>query len=120
MVGERTLSTAFAPNGWWFQFLPLELLTTTKPTTKEFRYGASRRKSAKLTAAVEAFLNGITLLPFDPEAAERAGVLRTTMEAKGHGIAPADSQIAATAMAFGLSLVSKDGDLRRVPGLTGR
>lgn len=86
-------------------------------TAMELRYGASRRQSPKLTAAVDAFLNGITILPFDAEAAERAGVLRATMEANGHGIALADCQIAATAMACGLTLVSNDGDLRRVPGL---
>ena len=36
---------------------------------------------------------------------------------KGHAIALADGQIAATALACGLTLVSNDGDLRRVPGL---
>ncbi|MEN9675605.1 MAG: hypothetical protein RIS76_1501 [Verrucomicrobiota bacterium] len=86
-------------------------------TVMELRYGATRRQSPKLTASVEAFLNGITILPFDAEAAERAGVLRATMEAKGHGIALADCQIAATALAFGLTLISNDGDLKRVPGL---
>lgn len=86
-------------------------------TVMELRYGATRRQSPRLTASVEAFLNGITILPFDAEAAERAGVLRATMEAKGHGIALADCQIAATALAFGLTLISNDGDLKRVPGL---
>ena len=86
-------------------------------TVMELRYGATRRQSPKLTASVEAFLNGITILPFDAEAAERAGVLRATMEAKGHGIALADCQIAATALAFGLTLISNYGDLKRVPGL---
>jgi tRNA(fMet)-specific endonuclease VapC len=86
-------------------------------TAMELRYGASRRKSPKLTAAVDAFLEGITILPFDAEAAERAGVLRATMEAKGLSIALADCQIAATAITCGLTLVSNDGDLRRVPGL---
>ena len=92
-------------------------LAISAVTAMELRYGASRRQSAKLTAAVDAFLNGITILPFDAEAAERAGGLRAAMEAKGHGIALADCQIAATAMVCGLTLVSNDGDLRRVPGL---
>ncbi len=92
-------------------------LAISAVTVMELRYGATRRHSAKLTASVEAFLNGITILPFDAEAAERAGVLRATMEAKGHSIALADCQIAATALAFGLTLVSNDGDLKRVPGL---
>jgi len=41
----------------------------------------------------------------------------TTMEAEGHGISKTDCQIAATALACGLTLVSNDGELRRVPGL---
>ncbi len=92
-------------------------LAISAVTVMELRYGATRRQSPKLTASVEAFLNGITVLPFDAEAAGRAGVLRAAMEAKGHGIALADCQIAATALTFGLTLISNDGDLKRVPGL---
>lgn len=92
-------------------------LAISAVTVMELRYGATRRQSAKLTASVEAFLSGITILPFDAEAAGRAGVLRAAMEAKGHSIALADCQIAATALAFGVTLVSNNGDLKRVPGL---
>lgn len=92
-------------------------LAISAVTVMELRYGAARRQSVKLNASVDAFLNGITILPFDAEAAERAGVLRATMEAKGHSIALADCQIAATALAFGLTLVTNDGDLKRVSGL---
>lgn len=92
-------------------------LAISAVTAMELRYGASRRQSPKLTAAVDAFLDGITILPFDTEAAAQAGVLRATMEADGHGIALADCQIAATALACNLTLVSNDADLRRVPGL---
>ena len=56
-------------------------------TVMESRYGVARRQSPKLTAAVEAFLNGITILNFDSEAAEQAGIIRATMEAAGHSIA---------------------------------
>lgn len=92
-------------------------LAISAVTAMELRYGASRRQSPKLTAAVDAFLKGITILPFEAESAERAGVLRASMEAKGLGIALADCQIAATALACGLTLVSNDVDLHRVPGL---
>ncbi|MCC7373620.1 MAG: type II toxin-antitoxin system VapC family toxin [Verrucomicrobiales bacterium] len=92
-------------------------LAISAVTVLELRYGAARRQSAKLTAAVDGFLNGITILPFDSDAAEQAGVLRAAMEAKGHGIALADCQIAGTAQACGLTLVTHDGDLKRVPGL---
>jgi tRNA(fMet)-specific endonuclease VapC len=86
-------------------------------TLMELRYGATRRQSPKLTASVEAFLSGISILTFDAEAAERAGVLRANMETRGHSIALADCQIAGTALAYNLTLVTNDSDLMRVPGL---
>lgn len=95
---------------------PSEVAISTV-TVMELRYGATRRQSPKLTAAVEAFLNGIHILAFDAESAERAGVMRATMEKKGHSIALADCQIAGTALAHGLTLVTSDGDLKRVPNL---
>lgn len=86
-------------------------------TVMELRYGATRRQSPKLTAAVEAFLSDISVVPFDAEAAGRAGVLRANMKARGHSIALADCQIAGTALAYGLTLVTNDSDLMRVTGL---
>jgi tRNA(fMet)-specific endonuclease VapC len=86
-------------------------------TAMELRYGATRRQSPKLTASVEAFLRGISILTFDAEAAERAGVLRANMETRGHSIALADCQIAGTALAYNLTLVTNDRDLMHVPGL---
>jgi tRNA(fMet)-specific endonuclease VapC len=83
----------------------------------ELRYGAARRQSPKLTASVEAFLSGISILTFDAEAAARAGVLRASMETKGYSIALTDCQIAGTALAYDLTLVTNDSDLLRVPGL---
>ena len=86
-------------------------------TVMELRYGATRRQSPKLTASVDAFLSGISILTFDAEAAERAGVLRAKMETKGLSIALADCQIAGTALAYDLTLVTHDKDLMRVPDL---
>jgi tRNA(fMet)-specific endonuclease VapC len=86
----------------------------------ELRYGAARRRSARLTAAIDAVLAAITVLPFDTVAAERAGVVRAGLEAKGVALALADSQIAGHALATGTTLVSSDAAFRRVPGLTVR
>jgi tRNA(fMet)-specific endonuclease VapC len=80
----------------------------------ELGYGATRRQSLKLTDTGDTFLDGITILPFD---AERAGILRATMEVNGYRVALADCQIATTALTCGLTLVSNDGDFCRVPGL---
>lgn len=86
-------------------------------TAMELRCGAARRQSPKLTASVEAFLADITILNFDVDAAENAGVLRADMETKGLTIALADCQIAGSALAHRLTLVTNDRDLKRVPGL---
>jgi tRNA(fMet)-specific endonuclease VapC len=86
-------------------------------TVMELRYGATRRQSPKLTASVDAFLSGISILTFDAEAAERAGVVRAKMETQGLSIALADCQIAGTALAYDLTLVTHDKDLMRVPDL---
>jgi len=86
-------------------------------TVMELRYGATRRQSPKLTASVDAFLSGISVLTFDAEAAERAGVVRAKMETQGLSIALADCQIAGTALAYDLTLVTHDKDLMRVPDL---
>lgn len=86
-------------------------------TVMELRYGVTRRQSPKLTASVEAFLSDISILTFEAEAAEHAGVLRASMESKGLSIALVDCQIAGTALAYDLTLVTHDSDLLRVPGL---
>ncbi len=86
-------------------------------TVMELRYGATRRQSPKLTASVDAFLSGISILTVDAEAAERAGVVRAKMETQGLSIALADCQIAGTALAYDLTLVTHDKDLMRVPDL---
>lgn len=92
-------------------------LAISAVTVMELRYGAARRQSAKLTAAVEALISGITVIAFDAEAGEQAGHLRAAMEAQGITIALADCQIAATALVMGLILVSNDADLKRLPKL---
>jgi tRNA(fMet)-specific endonuclease VapC len=86
-------------------------------TVMELRCEATRRQSPKLTASVEAFLSDISILTFDAEAAARAGVLRASLETKGYSIALADCQIAGTALAYDLTLVTNDSDLLHVPGL---
>lgn len=90
-------------------------LAISAVTLMELRYGAARRQSARLTAAVDAFIGGVTVVAFDAEAGEQAGLLRANMESKGIAIALADCQIAATAQAMSLTLVSNDADVKRVP-----
>ena len=92
-------------------------LAISAVTVMELRYGAARRQSARLTAAVGAFIEGVTVVAFDAEAGEQAGLLRANMESKGIAITLADCQIAATAQAMSLTLASNDADVKRVPTL---
>ena len=86
-------------------------------TAVELRFGASRRNNRNLTAAVDAFLSGISIHPFDDEAADEAGRLRARLESEGSLIGLADTLIAAHAVALGSVLVTNDSDFERVSGL---
>ncbi len=92
-------------------------LAVSAVTVMELRYGAARRRVPKLTAAVEAVLRALQVLPFDASAAGRAGELRAALEARGISLSLADCQIAGQALATGATLVSSDAAFRRVPGL---
>jgi tRNA(fMet)-specific endonuclease VapC len=87
-------------------------------TAMELAYGAEKRRSKTLTAAVQGFLSGVLVLPFDQDAARQAGVVRAALERVGVTLSLADSQIAGHAMALDLILVSTDAAFKRVRGLT--
>ncbi len=87
-------------------------------TAMELAYGAHKPQSKILTAAVQGFLSGIEVLPFDQGAAEKAGAVRATLERAGITLSLADSQIAGHALVLGLTLISTDAAFKRVRGLT--
>lgn len=95
-------------------------LAISAVTVMELRYGAARRRAPRLNEAIDAVLKALPILPFDAAAAERAGAVRATLEAKGIALGLADSQIAGQALVTGATLVSSDAAFRRVPGLTVR
>ena len=66
----------------------------------------------------EAFLSVVEILPFDAEAGIRAAELRHGLERGGEAIGPLDTLIAATTLAHGGVLVTRNvRELARVPGL---
>ena len=66
----------------------------------------------------EAFLSVVEILPFDAEASRRAAELRNKLERAGEAIGPLDTLIAATALANGGVLVTRNvREFTRVPGL---
>ncbi|MBA3697990.1 MAG: type II toxin-antitoxin system VapC family toxin [Planctomycetes bacterium] len=93
-------------------------LAVSAITAFELRYGAMKRQSAKLTAAVEGFLTFVTTLPFDGEVAARAGALKVALEKKGQPSGLPDLLIAAHALTLDLTLVSNNTkDFAHIPGL---
>lgn len=61
----------------------------------------------------------VGILPFDAVAGRRAADLRIALERKGEAIGPMDTLIAATALAHGATLVTRNArEFGRGPGLT--
>lgn len=69
-------------------------------------------------AAVLNFASQLVLLPFDSQVTDAYGRVRAGLEKIGQPIGPLDFQIAATALAHGLILVTNNTrEFARVPGL---
>ena len=70
-------------------------------------------------AQYEHFLATIDVLPFDSAVSRRAAELRQALERRGEAIGPMDTLIAATALAYSATLVTRNvREFGRVRGLT--
>ena len=77
------------------------------------------RNTKRRQAEYEQFLSMVEILPFDATAGKRAAELRVALERNGESIGPLDTLIAATALAHGATLVTRNlREFGRVPGLT--
>lgn len=88
-------------------------------TEAELLFGAhkSGRPEHNL-AAVFDFSAQMEIVPFDSQVTDRYGRLRSQLERLGTPIGPLDLQIAATALAYNLPLVTNNTrEFRRVPDL---
>ena len=83
----------------------------------ELRYGATRKRSARLTSQLEAVLEGVDILPLEEQADRHYGQIRTELERIGRPIGHNDLLIAAHARALGATLVTHNTEFSRVPGL---
>src|SRR5260370_31538220 len=95
----------------------MEGLGVSALTEGELRYGAARSRSAALQSTVEQFLLGVTVLPWDSEAARQYGELRTTLEREGRVMGSLDMMIAAHAWALDLLLITNDRAFERIKKL---
>jgi tRNA(fMet)-specific endonuclease VapC len=87
-------------------------------TVAELDYGVAKSGSVRNKKALQQFLEPLTVADFDRAAAASYGQLRALLETCGTPIGPLDTQIAAHALALGVTLVSNNlREFERVPGL---
>jgi tRNA(fMet)-specific endonuclease VapC len=87
-------------------------------TVCELAYGAAKSGSTRNQTALQQFLEPLALADFDHAAAMAYARVRSQLEAAGTPIGPLDTQIAAHALALGVTLVSNNTqEFERVPGL---
>lgn len=77
-------------------------------TLAELTFGASKRKSRRLHALIDAFTTGVRVVPFDGKAAQRFGSLSAALDEAGTPIGQFDTMIAAHALALDVTLVSNN------------
>lgn len=84
----------------------------------ELRYGAERRRSARLSSQLEAVLSAISTLPMSEPVDAHYGFIRAELERVGRPIGHNDLLIAAHARALGATLVTRNvREFSRVPDL---
>ena len=77
-------------------------------TLAELRFGADKRKSKKIRAAVDAFADAIQVLPFDASAAARFGLIAASLSERGVPIGQMDTLIASHALVLNATLVTNN------------
>ena len=87
-------------------------------TVCELAFGAAKSGSARNQAALQQFLEPLSVADFDRAAAAAYAKVRAHLEAAGTPIGPLDTQIAAHALSLGVTLVSNNTrEFERVPDL---
>lgn len=94
------------------------VIYVTSPTVMELWEGALRSKlSVKEKERVDRLLASVIVLHFDARAAKGAAEFRFELSQAGTPVELRDIMIAAVAMANGETVVTKDSDYARIPGL---
>jgi predicted nucleic acid-binding protein len=87
----------------------VQRMTLSVVSLEEICFGLRKRPNARVQAAVEELLSARSeLLPVTAAIARSAGVLRGALQAQGETRTQADMLIAATALAHGLVLVTRN------------
>lgn len=97
----------------WVAAQPTAMLCTTSVNKAEILYGIAvlpkgRRRAALLAAAEAVFSEDLKVLPFDDAAAVRYAEIVADRNTSGRRIEAFDALIAATALAAGADLATRD------------
>ena len=85
----------------------------------ELRFGAMKKKSAVLSARVDALLDTLEVLPLDGDVDRVYAAIRARLESSGRPIGGNDYLIAASALTAECTLVTDNvQEFRRVPNLS--
>jgi tRNA(fMet)-specific endonuclease VapC len=77
-------------------------------TLAELRFGADRRKSRRIHLAIDAFVVGVDVLPFDEIAAAKFGAVGSALATSGLPIGQMDTLIASHALSVNATLVTNN------------
>ncbi len=97
-----------------------DLIAISVITRMEIEFGSllNPARARKLAPMLSAFLESITVLPFEDADAVAAAAIRAALQKRGQPIGAHDIQIAGCGMARSLTVVtSNEGEFRRVSGL---
>ena len=95
-----------------------EKVATSIIVASEMRYGAARKKSARLSAQLETILGALEILPLETPVDRYYGELRARLESAGKPISANDMLIAAHALALDYTFVTDNGrEFSRIKGL---
>ena len=93
-------------------------LCVSAMTSAELRYGALKKGSPRIMESVSFLLDLLPSVPWGEDAAERYAEIRVALESAGTPIGHMDMLIAASALAEGCVLVSRNtAHFSRIPGL---
>ena len=96
------------------------LVAVSALTRMEVEYGLvlNAERARKLAPVLQAFFSTISTLPFEVADALAAAAIRAALKTKGQPIGAYDVQIAGTALARGLVVVTSNvGEFQRIGGL---
>jgi tRNA(fMet)-specific endonuclease VapC len=121
MLDTDTVSYALRDQGHVRQRLlehrPSELCISAI-TAAQLRFGATRRKSARLHNLIDKFVSDVATVPFDEAGAAEFGRIAAQLADAGSPIGELDTLIAAHAVSLGLTLVTNNvKHFSRVRGL---